>query len=91
MPCLVVLLGLFFPRVALALLWIFTNYVEQGPFRNWIWPLLGLIFMPYTTLAAVWGINTQFGPLQIVALVIGVLIDVGAWGGSERERRRRYA
>ncbi|CAG1770484.1 hypothetical protein BAC2_01077 [uncultured bacterium] len=89
MPCLVLLLGLFFPRVALVLMWYFTDYVQQGPFRNWIWPLLGLIFMPYATLAALWGINTEWGPLQIGLVVVCALVDLGAWSGGERERRRR--
>lgn len=45
--CLIFLLALFAPRVAFALMWIFGDRVDLafGPF---IWPLLLLIFLPWT-------------------------------------------
>ncbi|MCC6573334.1 MAG: hypothetical protein IT462_06025 [Planctomycetes bacterium] len=89
MPLLVALGALFFPRVTLFLLWLFTPYVEQGPFRMLIWPLLGLIFVPYTTLALVWGFNTEFGMIQMLAVILGIILDVGTTSNAEYVRRRR--
>ena len=89
MGCLAALMGLFFPRLTLALLWLFTPYVQQGAFRNWIWPLLGLIFAPFTSLALVWAFNTEFGILQIAAVILGVIFDFGSSSNAENERRRR--
>ena len=86
MTCLYLLLALISPRLLLAGLWIFTDYVSKA-FDSWVWPLLGLIFMPFLTLALVWGYNTEFGPLQIGAAILGALFDLGV--GSESERRRR--
>lgn len=86
MSCLYLLLALISPRLLLAGLWIFTEYVGRA-FDTWLWPLIGLIFMPCLTLALVWGGNTEFGPLQIGAAIIGALMDLGI--GSESERRRR--
>lgn len=86
MSCLYLLLALISPRILLLGLWIFTDYVGSA-FSTWIWPLIGLIFMPFMTLALVWGYNTEFGPLQIGAAIIGALMDLGV--GSESERRRR--
>jgi hypothetical protein len=37
------------PRLGIIFLWAFTNYVQRS-FDTWIWPLLGLIFLPWTTL-----------------------------------------
>jgi hypothetical protein len=47
--CLLAILTGFFPRVGLLIVWIFTNEVDQA-YDTWILPLLGLIFLPLTTL-----------------------------------------
>lgn len=88
MGCLLLILGLISPRILLAVLWFFTPYVNSA-FDSFIWPLLGLIFMPVMTLALVWGYNTEFGLLQIAAVVVGAIIDLSANGGAEQNRRRR--
>ena len=89
MGCLYLLLALVSPRLLLVVLWIFTTYVQPIAFKFWLWPLLGLIFLPWTTLAFVWAQNTHLGFFQIAAIVIGLLVDVGSNGGAERQRRRR--
>ena len=48
--CLIVLLGSAFPRVALVLTWIFSKRVDIAFDGGVALPLLGLIFLPYTTL-----------------------------------------
>jgi len=88
MGCLYLLLALISPRLLLAVMWIFSPYVQPNAFRSWIWPLIGLIFMPWMTLALVWAYNTHFGPLQIAAIVIGALVDLGSNGDAERRRRK---
>ena len=49
MGCLLALLAGFAPRVALVLIWIFTNLVDRA-FTGFLIPLLGLILFPYATL-----------------------------------------
>ena len=49
MGCLFALLAGFAPRIALVLVWIFTNLVDRA-FSGFLVPLLGLIFLPYATL-----------------------------------------
>lgn len=90
MGCLYLILALISPRLLLAILWIFTPYVQPRAFDFFLWPLLGLIFLPWTTLAAIWGLNTGFGLFQIAAVVIGLLVDLGSTGGAEQQRRKRY-
>ena len=46
MVCLFVLLVAFAPRVALFFLWLFTDLVSRAFGGAWLWPLLGLIFLP---------------------------------------------
>jgi hypothetical protein len=88
MGCLYLIGALISPRILLAVLWIFTPYVSKA-FDLWIWPLLGLIFMPLMTLGLVWAYNTEFGPWQIAAIVVGAFLDLGSNGGAEHQRRKR--
>ena len=48
MGCLFALLAGFAPRIALVLVWIFTNLVDRA-FSGFFVPLLGLILLPYAT------------------------------------------
>jgi hypothetical protein len=47
--CLFLLIMMLSPRLGVIVLWAFTNYVSLA-FNSWVWPLLGLIFLPWTTL-----------------------------------------
>ena len=92
MPCLLGLGALFFPRVILVLIWIFSDYLNI--FSSIIWPILGLIFLPLTTLAYAWAYHSGDGSITavgIVAIVIAVLIDLGmlAGGGHSARSGRR--
>ena len=92
MPCLLGLGALFFPRVILVLIWIFSDYLNI--FSSIIWPILGLIFLPLTTLAYAWAFHSGDGSITavgIVAIVIAVLIDLGmlAGGGHSARSGRR--
>ena len=56
MCCLALSAGFIGPRFALLMWWIFGDKVDAA-FSSWFWPLLGLLFLPWTTLAYVlaWG------------------------------------
>ena len=62
MCCLALSAGFIGPRFALLLWWIFGDKVDAA-FSSWIWPLLGLLFLPWTTLAYV----LAWGPLHGVS------------------------
>ena len=90
MPCLLVILVLAFPRLVLLLLFIFSNYLERA-YHGLILPFLGFLFLPLTTLAYAWMVNTR-QPLEgvnLLILIIAVVIDVGGLGGGEYHRRSR--
>jgi hypothetical protein len=91
MPCCLILaIALLGPRIAIFLLAIFTSFFERG-FDGLLLPVLGFIFLPFTTLAYAWAINTrgEVAGFPAVLLVVAVLADLGGFSGGEYERRRR--
>jgi hypothetical protein len=88
MGCLIVLMALIGPRVALLFTWIFTNLVDRA-FEGILLPLLGLIFLPWTTFLYVLVYNPVEGVsfLGWVIVVLGVLVDLGSYGAGARSRR----
>jgi hypothetical protein len=90
MGCCIGCLALATPRFALALVFIFTNYLGRA-YETMLWPLLGFFFMPLTTLAYAWAVNTHgtVTGVYLVAVVIAVLMDLGLIGGSGASARRR--
>ncbi len=90
MPCLVGCLALFFPRVAIVLVWLFSDFLTK-PYPNFFWPVLGFIFLPLTTLAYAWAWHFGGGSitgLGVVVIVLAVLFDLGTLGGGAHSGRR---
>lgn len=90
--CLIVLLAGIAPRLALALVWIFSDLVDRA-FSGFVLPLLGLVFAPYTTLFYVlaWSPVGGVSYWGWIFVSIGVLFDIGHWTGSGLTGRQRYA
>ena len=90
MPCLLALIALAFPRLILFLVWLFSDYLGRA-YDGIIIPLLGFFFLPLTTLAYAWAINSRGSVegVQLIVVVLAVLLDLGLLGGSSRSRRKR--
>ena len=58
MPCLLLIIFLAFPRIALVLLFLSSNYLQRA-YHGLLLPLLGFLFLPLTTLAYAWMTNTR--------------------------------
>ena len=90
MPCALALIALLFPRILIAVLWIFTNWFN-GVFSSLLWPVLGFVFLPVTMLWYSVVIN-QFGGAwnitNIIVMVLAIAIDMGSWGGGYKSRNR---
>jgi hypothetical protein len=89
MPCFVGCLALVAPRFAIVLVVIFSDYIGRA-YETFLWPLAGFLFMPLTTLAYSWAINSRGSAAgaHLAVVVIAVLIDLGLVGGSAAGRRR---
>lgn len=86
MPCLLALVALLTPRIAIALLWFFTTWF-QGMFASVLWPILGFIFLPTTLLwysvvqryfEGVWSL------WPVVGVIIALMIDASPATGRRR-------
>jgi len=80
-----------FPRIALLLLFLFSNYLQRA-YHGLILPLLGFLFLPLTTLVYAWMVNTGqlIAGVNLLILIVAVVIDLGGLGGGEYHRRTRW-
>ncbi|MCA9488735.1 MAG: hypothetical protein KC933_21750 [Myxococcales bacterium] len=93
MPLLLGCLGLAFPRFVLVLVWLFGGGYIGRAFDTVLWPILGFFFLPLTTLAFVYSMNSlgmpgEVPPLGWVLVGLGAVSDLGLLGNGERGRRR---
>lgn len=90
MACFVVLIALATPRVALFVVFVFSDFLGRA-YESSIWPLLGFFFMPLTTLAYAAAINWNDGSVSGVyffMVLVAALIDLGTLGGGRFAKRR---
>lgn len=89
MPCLAALLIVLFPRVALVLIYLLSTYLQRA-YHTVLWPFLGFLFLPLTTLAYAWAVNSNGSVtgMYLVIVIIAAVSDLGLLGGSDRIRRR---
>ena len=87
MCCVLVVLALIGPRAGLVLLWLFTNYLARA-FDGFLLPLLGFLFLPWTTIAYAIAQNELGGMsgLGMIVVALGFLVDIGVVGGGARQR-----
>ncbi|TVQ50820.1 MAG: hypothetical protein EA377_13845 [Phycisphaerales bacterium] len=83
MGCILALLALITPRVVIVLIFLFSGYLGSA-YDTVLWPVLGFIFLPLTTLAYAFAINSNgsVDGIYLVLVVVAVLIDLGSFGGS---------
>jgi len=91
MPCALLLVILFFPRITLACMWLFTTYLDRAFHGEVLAPLAGFIFLPLTTIVYAWERNNSMPAegLNLVWLVLAVIVDLWGWGGGAKQRAKR--
>lgn len=90
MPCCLGILALAAPRFVLVLVFVFSDYLGRA-YETALWPLLGFVFLPTTTLAYAFAVNEagSVRGLHLVVVVAALLIDLSASGYGLSRRRAR--
>lgn len=88
--CLLAFIAAFAPRLVLILAWIFSNrwdVVWQG---NWLLPLLGIIFLPYTTIMYLlaWSPGVGIAGWDWMWIFLGLLLDIWKWSAVAQNRKQ---
>jgi hypothetical protein len=92
MGCLFAIFAGMFPRLGVLFIWLARPVVFSAAFGgSWFWPLLGILFLPFTTLMYVllWS-AAGLTVWDWFWLVLAFLIDIGAIGGSGWANRNRF-
>lgn len=89
MGCLFAMFAGIFPRLALFVLLVARPRMVDAAFDTWIWPLLGLIFLPFTTLMYVllWQVGGLSG-WDWFWVGTAAVLDVGHWATNWTQRRQ---
>ena len=91
MCCLFTILVLLGPRVASVIWWIVDTSRWSAAFGSIIWPILGIIFVPWTTLTYVLvTANEAISGIEVVFIMIALVVDVMTLGGGGFGNRKRF-
>ena len=90
MCCLVTVLILLGPRIGILVWWLFDMDRWEQAFSTFIWPLIGAVFLPWTTLAYVFVFPGGVNGIDWFWMFLAVLIDVGSLTGGGWGNRRRF-
>ncbi|GIW06804.1 MAG: hypothetical protein KatS3mg060_1609 [Dehalococcoidia bacterium] len=93
MCCLLAVLVFLGPRAALAFWWLVDTARFNRTFDNFLLPLLGFLFLPFTTLVwvLVWNPRTGVGGIEWLFVLLALLIDLSSYGGSAYSNRSRIS
>jgi hypothetical protein len=90
MPCLFALVAGMFPRLGTLLIWLARPIMFERAFNgSWLWPLLGVIFLPFTTLMYVilWSPGIGLTTSDWIWLIMAVFIDIMHYSSTAYQNR----
>jgi len=76
------------PRLAIFVWWLVSTARFRAAFDTILWPIVGFIFAPWTTLAYLLFFRDGINGLEWLWIALGIIIDLGALGGGYRSRDR---
>jgi hypothetical protein len=91
MGCFVVLFAFISPRLALFVLFLFSDLLSRA-YDSWILPFLGFFLLPWTTLAyaAMWAIGKDaVTGFEWFIVILAFVVDVGSYAGERNNRSSR--
>ena len=92
MGCLFALFAGAFPRFGTLFIWLARPVYFNAAFGgSWFWPILGVIFLPFTTLMYVllWTPSVGLVGFDWFWLVLAIFLDLGHMGGVGYANRDR--
>lgn len=93
MGCLFAVFAGLFPRLGVLLLWLARPALFNAAFgESWLLPVLGIIFLPFTTLiyAFLWSPGVGLSNFDWLWLILALLLDLGSFGSTGYANRDRY-
>jgi len=91
MCCLFTVLVMFGPRAVDVVWWLLDPVRWNATFDTFLWPLLGIVFLPITTLMYVLVFPGGIDTIDAVWLVIAFAFDLFSWFGGGYGNRQRFA
>ena len=91
MGCLLVLFAFISPRLALFVMWLFTDLLSRA-YDEWVIPVLGFFLLPWTTLAyaAMWSVGSdKVSGFEWFIVILAFVVDLGAY--ANRNQARQHA
>ena len=82
MCCFFTVLVFLGPRVAGVIWWLARPAIWNSAFSSALWPILGLVFLPWTTLIYMLVFPGGVTGFEWVWIGLGVLADVASYGGG---------
>lgn len=88
MGCLLALLA----RVGLLVMWLSTSLVNRAFQGGWVLPLLGILFLPITTISytVAYALGNGVSGWAWLWVVLGFLFDLGTHGSGASTNRKRF-
>ncbi|NOX61110.1 MAG: hypothetical protein GXP42_04070 [Chloroflexi bacterium] len=89
MCCLFTTLVLFGPRLGILVWWLIQPIRWQATFETFLWPFLGFLFAPWTTLMYVLVFPGGIVGFDWIWLALGLLADIASYSGGAYTGRER--
>lgn len=88
MCCFLLLFAMLGPRFAIVAAWLFGSRVDDA-FSTWLWPLLGLLLAPWTTLMYLlaWSRPEGVTGAGWILVGIGVALDLATYAAKPAQSR----
>jgi hypothetical protein len=79
-----------FPRLAVLIVWIARPERVDAAFSTLLWPLLGIVFLPFATLIylLLYTPGRGLSGWDWFWVVLAALLDIGHWGASATQRNQ---
>jgi len=84
------------PRLASVIWWLFRPVYWTAAFRDWpvvwwLWPTLGIVFLPWTTLMYAFVYPDGLSLFNWIFLGLALVLDIGTYGGDYKARQKQTA